>query len=119
VSWLTWGNVETLVLGLCTALFLLMNANMLGVLSRQPLLFLGGISYTLYLLHQEIGYILIATLEELGFGPLASILCTTALIVLMAWFLSRFLERPVNRFLRRLYEQWRGATPEVGSRSAH
>lgn len=118
VSWLTWGGVETMVLGMCTTLFLLMNANRLGVLSRQPLLFLGGISYTLYLLHQEIGYIFIAALEGLGFGPLSSILLTTGLMILLAWLLSRYLERPANRFLRRLYERWRGAAREADSRSA-
>ena len=119
VSWLTWGPVETFVLGMCTGLFLLMNAGRLGVLANRPLIFLGGISYALYLLHQEIGYIFIAYLERLGLGPLASIFVTTALMILCAWLLSRYLEQPANRFLRRRYERWRGAATGVGSGSSH
>lgn len=111
VSWLTWGPVEAIVLGICTALFLLMNAGRLGVLSWRPLLFLGGISYTLYLLHQEIGYILIAALEKTGLTPVPSILVTTVLMIVLAWLLSRYVERPANRLLRAQYERWRGKAP--------
>ncbi|MEO6186765.1 MAG: acyltransferase family protein, partial [Steroidobacteraceae bacterium] len=107
VSWLTWGTVETAVLALCTTLFVLMNAGRLGVLTWRPLLFLGGISYTLYLLHQEIGYILIAAFEKLGLDPLSSIAVTTLLMIVLAWLLSRYVERPANRFLRTMYDRWR------------
>jgi peptidoglycan/LPS O-acetylase OafA/YrhL len=118
VSWLTWGPAEAIVLGICTTLFLLMNAGRLGVLSWRPLLFLGGISYTLYLLHQEIGYILIAALEKTGLKPVPSILVTTAMMIVLAWLLSRYVERPANRLLRALYERWRGRAPVADGRSS-
>lgn len=119
VSWLTWGPVETVVLAMCTGLFALMNADRLGVIATRPLIFLGGISYTLYLLHQEIGYIIIAFLEQLGLGPLTSIFMTTAMMIFLAWLMSRYFEQPVNRFLRRRHERWRGASTGFGSGSVH
>ncbi len=115
VSGLIWGWHEALILAICVLLFVLLSAGRLRFLARQPLLFLGGISYSLYLLHQEIGYILIDSLERAGLSVMPSILITTVLVILLAWLLSRYVERPAIRSLRRLYEKLRGAPPAPAS----
>ncbi len=109
VSGLTWSWREALVLIACMAAFLLLNAGRLGILRHPALLFLGAISYTLYLTHQEIGYILIAALERAGVGAVTSILLATAMAVALAWLLHRAVERPAMLALRSRYARWREA----------
>ena len=88
----------------CTGIFALFVAGGLGWLRMRPLAFLGGISYTLYLLHQAIGFAVIHRLEHAGMpGPLA-VLSTTLLAIVVAWALSRAVERPAMAWLRR---RWR------------
>lgn len=106
VAVLTWSWPEALVLTLCIGVFVLLNAGRLSLLRHSWLLFLGSISYTLYLVHQEIGYILIAHFEQSGMHPVLSILIVTVMMVLLAWLLSRLIEKPAMRFIRELYKCW-------------
>jgi peptidoglycan/LPS O-acetylase OafA/YrhL len=64
----------------------------------------GALTYPLYLLHQYIGWTLIAALREHlpRYGTLAVV---TATMLLAAWLLHRLVERPVARVLRRRLDQ--------------
>ncbi|MEP7311030.1 MAG: acyltransferase [Pseudomonadota bacterium] len=106
VAWLIWSWEQALALAVCSGIIGLFVAGRLGFLARQPLTFLGSISYTLYLLHQEIGFILISYFESIGLSSPVSILITTAVVMLMAWLLMRLIERPAMRLVRRAYRQW-------------
>ncbi|WP_372964698.1 acyltransferase family protein [Marinobacter sp.] len=54
----------------CYGLFILASAGYLNILSRPGILWLGSISYTLYLLHQNIGYGMIRLSYQIGLpGP--------------------------------------------------
>lgn len=84
-------------------LFYLFVYNRITFLSWKPFLFLGYISYPLYLLHQNIGFILI---RKLGFylsSEAAAILITIISMILLAWIVTRFIEKPVLHFLRNLH----------------
>jgi peptidoglycan/LPS O-acetylase OafA/YrhL len=116
--WITWSWREALALLVCVILFALLIAGRLKFLSWRPLLFLGAISYTLYLLHQEIGYILIASLEHMGMSAVPSIVIATALVVICAWLLSTYVERPAIRGLRGLYDRFRARRGGLASRGA-
>jgi peptidoglycan/LPS O-acetylase OafA/YrhL len=82
-----------------------------GARFPRPLLFLGRISYPLYLVHQEMGLTAIARLEALGFAPDAAVLAATAQSLLVAWAISVSVEYPAQAWLRARYRAWRdGAT---------
>ena len=66
----------------------------------RPLVFLGTISYPLYLVHQSLGHIAIQALGTAGAGPHASIGGALFLVMLMAWGLTYFVERPTLTWLR-------------------
>ena len=83
------------VVGLvCTAVFALFLAGGLHWLRHRLFLFLGGISYSLYLLHQAIGFAVIHRLERLGVHSLAAITLAFGLALCLATLLNRCVERP-------------------------
>lgn len=85
----------------------------IGITDRLPsflmpmLLFLGEISYSLYLIHQQIGYAIIHRLEAWGIGPESAVLATIPPITLLAWGMRRYVEVPAQRKIRSLYAAYR------------
>ena len=69
-------------------------------LNWAPLQFLGGISYALYLVHQNAGFQVIRRLDAAGLSPAASILLTAAAMLAVATLARRLVERPAQRWLR-------------------
>lgn len=63
---------------------------------------LGGISYPLYLIHQEIGY---AVFRHLAFleQPLLLALTMTLLMIALAWLIHVFGETPLRRLLQAVF----------------
>lgn len=106
-AWILWSWVEATVLAACIGLFLLFIRGKLHVLAQRPFVFLGTVSYTLYLLHQSIGFILIAKLEAAGVQPLVSIVLTGLAVLGMASLLTFAVERPAMRAIRGAYKRWR------------
>ncbi len=87
-------------------IFVLFLAEKLTFLKVQPLVFLGRISYSVYLLHQYIGLQLIRifkTYFELD-TPL-SILLTIPIIIGMAIVVTTYIETPAVLFIRNRYRQ--------------
>lgn len=74
-------------------------AGRLGWLAARPLAFLGAISYPLYLIHQNAGYVLIRELEALTGSPAAAICLTIALSLAAAAGLSLAIERPAQKWI--------------------
>lgn len=69
-------------------------------------LWLGAISYSLYLIHRNIGYLLLEKLHEAGLGAMLSIFLVTALALLLASFFTYVVEQPVQKRIRRTYTRW-------------
>lgn len=84
----------------------------LGLL-RRPISWLAGISFGIYLVHQKLGYVVARVLTGLEIEPwwLRMGLVLTA-IVLAAWALTVFVERPLYRLLGPSAR----AAPAVGAR---
>lgn len=71
------------------------------ILGRSKLLlFLGFISYPLYLVHQLVGYICMLFLDQYLTRSL-SIIITTTIAILIATVITYYLEPPLNRLLKK------------------
>ena len=79
----------------------------LPVLRLRPLVWLGSISYPLYLLHENIGWSV--QLRVLAWGGTADLSVVVALVtsLVLAAALGRWVERPAMRFVRDLYSRRR------------
>lgn len=60
---------------------------------------LAGISFGVYLIHQQLGFILARSLLDLGATPIERFAASFALAVVLGWLLTKLVERPVHRLL--------------------
>lgn len=79
------------------------------ILLSRPLLWLGAISYPLYLIHQNIGYAVISSLDA---RPASSLLAV-AVSLSLASLLTMYVERPATSRLRNTYRKWRARQTTV------
>ena len=75
------------------------------ILVSPVLLWLGAISYSLYLIHRNLGYSAITEMHNHGFS--SSIALPVAIIsaLALATLLTYFVERPLCAYLRQMYRQ--------------
>ncbi|MBY5960553.1 acyltransferase family protein [Marinobacter nauticus] len=98
------------VLG-CYGVFGLAVAGYLNFLARPGLLWLGSISYTLYLVHQNIGYGVIDLAYKAGLPGQLGVMMALAVAIGLATALHYGIEKPALRWFR----QWRKrAVPDTG-----
>ena len=91
-----------LIVALMCLFFLALVQGRLDWMSWRWLTVAGALSYPFYLLHQHIGYTMIAFLHaEHGISAYVVLPGTVLAMLLLAWLLHRFVERPVSAFLRR------------------
>ncbi|RKT73464.1 peptidoglycan/LPS O-acetylase OafA/YrhL [Saccharothrix variisporea] len=64
---------------------------------RRPVKWLAGISYGVYLVHQEIGYVAMAGVAR--FGPVAELAVFLGTAVVLGWLLTALVEKPAFRAL--------------------
>jgi len=102
-SW--WG--AALVAGFVGLFHAIINGR-LSVLNARPLVWLGGISYPLYLLHQNIGYLLIRRLNDWGVNANLSVAAACILAITLAAALTRMVERPAMTWIKGVYRRTRG-----------
>lgn len=74
----------------------------LARLAVRPLLLLGAVSYPLYLIHQNIGYVLLRSLYARGVPTDAGLIVTLTAVLLLAWLLHVVVEAPGQRVVRSL-----------------
>lgn len=79
--------------------FLLSINNGLNFLNNSFILFLGKISYPLYLIHQSIGYVILQNLKKVGYcHPIFSIV-PIIISVTLAWLITKYYETAINEWL--------------------
>jgi peptidoglycan/LPS O-acetylase OafA/YrhL len=66
---------------------------------RRPIQFLARISFGIYLLNQQVGYLIAYHLMALGAGRVEQIAGAVAGVILLAWLLTTYVEQPVYRVL--------------------
>lgn len=106
VQWEVRGPVSA-VLGLSTALGILFLPN----LAWRPLVWVGTISYSLYLLHVPIGGRVMNFLErfaEFGFVQLLSVPMALAISLFFAWIFFLLVEKPSHDLAQKIARSARG-----------
>lgn len=90
----------------------------LRVLRSAPLVFLGSISYTLYLTHQNAGYVLMHALEARGVNATVAIVTTILAALALASLLSMGVEQPAMRFVRARYAAFKARRTSAAQHAA-
>lgn len=88
---------------ICLVMFALINGGKLRAIAIPPLLALGSVSYSLYLIHQNIGYIIIRSLESVGVSPVSSIIVAISLTIALAAVITRYIEQPTFNWIKQIY----------------
>lgn len=87
-------------------IFYLFVFNKLNFLNNRILLFLGSISYSLYLIHESVGISIILHLKKYIDSQLFYLPFTTILVILMATIINKYIEKPVMNFIRSKYKNY-------------
>ena len=78
-------------------------------LAVKPLMSLGAVSYALYLIHQNIGYVIIREVYAQGGSGYVGVGLAISASLLIAFMVTYWLEKPALAFIRNIYKtsQWR------------
>jgi peptidoglycan/LPS O-acetylase OafA/YrhL len=128
-TWLTWltvilafsmtlfgpsynpGAIKLWQFMLLTAVFVLVvwlvAERKMRFLNIAPLLFLGEISYSLYLVHQIAGYWVIKQLEAVGWDPDHAIWVAVLCAIAVATCVRKWVEVPAQKAIRGWYQESR------------
>jgi len=87
--------------------FWAMLAGHLRWLCWAPLLWIGQISYSLYLVHQHIGFTIMYNMDKTGVPPLLAYMVAGAVAILLGAIIHYLVERPAARLLQERWQQWR------------
>jgi peptidoglycan/LPS O-acetylase OafA/YrhL len=109
-----WGAIlqRLAMASLLVAIFALAVTGRLRFSISPVTLWLGGISYSLYLSHRNLGYLTLFRLQDAGVPAWASVLLTFAGALLLATALHYAVERPASHALRGWYRARRGVVAE-------
>ncbi len=75
------------------------------ILTFKPLVVLGAMSYSFYLIHQYIGFVIINKMMELGVNTLISIASAIVCSLALAYCAMVFVEQPSLKYIRTKYTQ--------------
>ena len=97
---------EQIIVSLLYAVFYLFATGKIDTIKWGPLLFIGKISFPLYLLHQNIGYVMMNyTKPYLGAYPIFFIALPIATLIFGAYLFHRFIELPSINLLRSAWKK--------------
>jgi peptidoglycan/LPS O-acetylase OafA/YrhL len=97
----------TLMVGIFFLAFHLAVKGRLSFMIWRPLVFLGAVSYALYLVHQNIGYVVLRALYKQQLNPNVSIAVAVILSLCVASAITFMVERPALQAIRTAYAQFR------------
>ncbi|MFZ2996949.1 acyltransferase family protein [Sphingobium sp.] len=71
-------------------------AGWLRFLAVRPLIWLGGISYSFYLIHQHVGFVIMLEIARAGYSPWIGFFAAFAVALLLGTAINRVVERPAG-----------------------
>ncbi|MBW4890089.1 acyltransferase [Mucilaginibacter sp. HMF5004] len=95
-------NYVTIALTIVYLVFLLTIHFQFKFLSGKVFIFFGEISYALYLIHQNVGFIIMQKLEHFGIVSFWKVIITLAIVIGLATLITRKLEKPISVKLKKL-----------------
>lgn len=96
--WILFGIKTALLLVCLSIIFQVIIRTDTHLINNKYLLFIGTISYPLYLIHQNIGYVIINELRSIGVSSLAAIFLTSLISVFLSYIIHIRIEK--NKFGR-------------------
>jgi len=105
MEFIVWGIGATLALCLFVSMFYLFVYNRSSFIINKPLLFLGRISYCLFLIHQATGFIIIKQCYGHKINPFFGIGIAISVSIVLATLLNFFIEEPARAWVKRFYLQ--------------
>lgn len=115
--WLAEDAVGRVLMPVFFLLFGLAVSGRMRWLLNRPLIWLGSISYTLYLVHQMLGFRLLAWLEAAGLTLNLAIALTMLAMCGVATLVTQTVEQPALRRLRDWYQRVRLPSHAVGQQA--
>ena len=89
----------TLIACLLLAGFAALIAGRLRWIAAAPLLWMGGISYSFYLIHQHVGFVVMLKLAELGYSPWIAFSTAFLVALTLGTVINRLVERPAGEVI--------------------
>lgn len=110
----------TLMACILLAGFAALIAGRLRWIAARPLLWMGGISYSFYLIHQHVGFVVMLKMAEHGYSPWLGFLSAFLLALTLGAAINRLIERPAGEAILTWWRRRREkmSALEVSSRPA-
>ena len=83
----------------------------LRFLSLRPLVWLGGISYSFYLIHQHVGFVVMLEFAKAGYGPWIGFAAAFLVALTLGTAINRVVERPAGEAIIAWWKRRREAQP--------
>ncbi|MDI1297046.1 MAG: acyltransferase [bacterium] len=122
LAWLSIATMETwdvaIVGGVLLAAFAALIAGHLRFLAIRPLLWMGSISYSFYLIHQHVGFVVMLKVAKAGYSPWIGFFAAFAVALTLGTAINRLVERPAGEAILRGWKRYRAprlAAVEVAS----
>lgn len=93
-----------IIISLFFILFYLFSYSKLEFLSNKILLFFGSISYTLYLIHDNIGMAIIYWIRQAFDIEIVYVSITFAIVIALAYMVTIFVEQPAMNLIRNYFK---------------
>ena len=102
IIFLTNGKLYLIAALIYSVIFYLIINNKGKFLKVKPLLWLGSISYSLYLIHQNIGYIIIRAMSNYNISFYLKIITPLVISIILATIITRYIEKPALKMIRNI-----------------
>lgn len=86
-------------------LFVLLSIHKLEWIAIKPFVFLGSISYALYLIHQNIGYIILNYTFSINLSPWIGTSIALVVSIMIAILITVYVEKTSMKYLKGLYKK--------------
>lgn len=84
-------------------IFKLLIMDKLKFLNNKVLVYIGSISYSLYLIHQNIGYVIIDFMEKKGLTSEWCLIIPCTIAIILAIIINYTIEKPLLRFIKKRF----------------